>query len=60
MRKPTKTEKAKNRAFREVHKNPPKRVAATKRKKGAKAAQRQMTAIALSKARSRGARIKRP
>lgn len=38
-------------AFREVNANEPKIVAKTRRKKGAKAAQKQKVAIALSKAR---------
>ncbi len=38
-------------AFREVNRNEPKIVAKTRRKKGAKAAQKQKVAIALSKAR---------
>lgn len=40
-------------AFREVNRNEPAIVSKTRRKKGAKAAGRQKTAIALSKARRR-------
>ena len=39
------------RAFSEVMRNPPKVVRKTRRKKGDKAARRQMVAIALAKAR---------
>ena len=53
----TKTERLKNRAFHKVKHDPPKRVARTLRKKGKKAAQKQTVAIALSKARAKGARI---
>lgn len=60
MAKPTKTRKRIDRAMREVHRNPPERVQRTLRKKGPKAAKRQQVAIALSKARKRGARIPRP
>ena len=42
---------------RELKTNPPKVLAKTRRKKGAKAANRQRTAILLSKARSRGADV---
>ena len=42
---------------RELRTNPPKVLAKTRRKKGAKAANRQRTAILLSKARSRGANV---
>ena len=42
---------------RELKHNPPKILAKTRRKKGAKAAARQRTAILLSKARSRGADV---
>ncbi|NIV68727.1 MAG: hypothetical protein GWN41_01120 [Phycisphaerae bacterium] len=55
----TKSRRLINAAFREVKKNPPKRVRATRRKKGKKAATRQEAAIALSKAKARGAIIKR-
>lgn len=57
MPKQSKSEKLKNAAFREVKKNPPARVKRTQRKKGKSAAQKQKVAIALSKARARGARI---
>lgn len=43
----------------ELKKNPPKILAKTRRKKGKAAAERQRKAILLSKARRRGARIKR-
>ena len=59
-KKVTKTQRLKNTAFREVKRNEPKRVAQTRRKKGAKAARRQNIAIALDKARKKGARIKKP
>ncbi len=52
----TKSERAKKRAFHEVKHNPPKVVAKTRAKKGAAAARRQTTAIALAKARRGGAR----
>ena len=45
-------------AFHEVHANEPKAVAATRRKKGSAAAEKQRVAIALSKARAAGARVK--
>ena len=41
----------------ELKTNPPKVLAKTRRKKGVKAANRQRTAILLSKARSRGANV---
>lgn len=41
----------------ELKANPPKILAKTRRKKGAKAANRQRTAILLSKARDRGANV---
>lgn len=44
---------------RELKKNPPRILAITRRKKGVKQANRQRVAILLSKARRRGARIKR-
>ncbi|KKK85136.1 hypothetical protein LCGC14_2776320 [marine sediment metagenome] len=44
---------------RELKKNPPKILAKTRRKRGKAAAERQRVAILLSKARKRGARIKR-
>ena len=43
-------------AFSEVKHNPPQTVAKTRRKKGAKQARKQQIAIALSKARAKGAR----
>lgn len=49
---PRKASKQKlRRAFSEVKRNEPKIVAKTRRKKGAKAANRQKTAIALAKSR---------
>lgn len=45
------------RAFHEVKHNEPRAVAATRRKKGSKAAQKQKIAIALSKARRAGADV---
>ena len=59
-KKITKTRRLKDSAFRELKRNEPKRVAQTRRKKGAKAARRQNIAIALDKARKKGARIKKP
>lgn len=56
----TKSERLKNRAFREVNRNEPARVGRTRRKKGAAVAKRQKVAIALDKARRKGARIKKP
>lgn len=53
----TKSEKFVAEAFRELKKNPPTVVAQTRRKRGPKAARRQEIAIALNKARARGARI---
>lgn len=57
MPKHTKSERIKRRAFHEVKHNEPKVVSQTRAKKGAPAARRQLTAIALSKARRAGARI---
>lgn len=45
------------RAFHEINKNEPTIVKKTRATKGAKAAQKQKVAIALNKARQRGARI---
>lgn len=47
------------RAFREVNRNEPGAVKKTRKKKGKAAAERQRTAIALSKARRAGAGIPR-
>lgn len=58
-KKPTKSRRKVNAAFRELKANPPARVKRTKRKKGKEAARKQTIAIALSKARSKGARIKK-
>lgn len=41
----------------ELKRNPPKILAKTRRKKGAKAAERQRVAILLSKARARGTKV---
>ena len=57
--KRTKSRRKIDAAFREVKKNPPARVKRTKRKKGKEAARKQTIAIALSKARAKGARIKK-
>lgn len=46
-------------AFREVKRDEPSVVAKTRRKKGAKAAEKQKIAIALDKARKAGAKIPR-
>jgi hypothetical protein len=56
-KKMSKTKKKVRAAFREVHRKEPKVVKKTRRKKGAKAARKQKVAIALAKARRRGARI---
>ena len=56
-KKPTKTRRLVRNAFREVTRNEPKAVKRTRRKKGARAAKKQRIAIALRKARRRGARI---
>lgn len=56
-RKKSKSRKTVERSMREVHKNPPARVAKTLRKKGKAAAERQMRAIGMSKARKAGARV---
>lgn len=56
----TKTEKLKNTAFRSVRADEPRRVERTRREKGAAAAERQIRAIALAKARAAGARIPKP
>jgi len=58
-KKQTKTKKILKSVGRELKRNEPKVVAKTRRKKGNAAAKRQKTAILLSKARRRGARIKR-
>lgn len=57
MKKLTKSRKAINRAFREVHRNMPKSVFETFTSKGPEAAEKQRTAIALNKARQRGAKV---
>lgn len=53
----TRSERLVRAAFREVSRDEPRVVARTRRKKGAAAARRQKTAIALSKARAAGADI---
>lgn len=53
----TKTERLKDQTFHEVKHNPPDRVYATEEKRGKKAADKQRIAIALDKARQKGARI---
>lgn len=53
----TKTKRVLRSVGRELKENPPGVLAKTKRKKGAKAAERQRRAILLSKARKRGARV---
>lgn len=59
MAKKSKASKILSSVGRELKKNPPKVLAKTRRKKGAKAAKKQRVAILLSKARKRGARIKK-
>jgi hypothetical protein len=54
--KETKSQKIIHSAFREVHANTPKVVQKTMYKKGPEAAEKQRVAIALSKARAKGAR----
>lgn len=56
-KKGTKTRKLTDAAFAEVLYSPPKAVERTAKKKGKAAAKKQMTAIALDKARRAGARI---
>ncbi len=56
-----KVDKAKLKAaFSEMKKNPPSVLAKTKKKKGAKQAEKQRIAIGLSKARQAGAKIPSP
>lgn len=57
MAKKSKTDRLKGEAFREVTGNVPSRVKQTKRTGGEKAARRQQVAIALNKARRKGAGI---
>lgn len=57
QKKKTKTQQLKEQSFHEVKHNPPDRVYRTEEKYGKKRADKQRTAIALSKARSKGARI---
>lgn len=58
-KKPTKTRRLVRNAFREVARNEPRAVKRTRRKKGARAAKKQRIAIALSKARAKGAKIRK-
>jgi len=53
----TKSEKLVSAAFREIKRNTPSVLGQTARKKGPKARRKQEIAIALNKARARGARI---
>lgn len=55
----TKTQQKVSEAFREVHGQTPSRVKQAMRKQGKVAAERMRTAIALDKARRKGARIPR-
>lgn len=59
MTKLTKSQRLKNAAFRSVRNDEPRRVARTRKERGAAAAERQLRAIALDKARAKGARIPR-
>lgn len=59
MAKKSKTKRILSSVGKELKKNPPKILAKTRRKKGVKAAKKQRVAILLSKARKRGARIKK-
>jgi hypothetical protein len=56
-KKLTKTQKLVKAAFHEVHHNAPHAVALTVAKKGPERAAKQRVAIALNKARSKGAKI---
>lgn len=58
-RKPSKTKRVLRSVGRELKRNPPAILAKTARKKGPAAAERQRKAILLSKARDKGARVKR-
>lgn len=57
MKKKTKAQKILKSVGHELKVNPPRVLAKTRAKKGAKRAQKQKIAILLSKARARGARI---
>lgn len=59
MPKQTKSRRLTNAAFREVRRQEPARVSATRFTDGDAAAERQLRAIALEKARANGARIRR-
>ena len=58
-KKLTKSKRILKAVGRELKKNPPKILAKTRKKKGKKGAEAQRVAILLSKARKRGARIKK-
>lgn len=60
MAKQTSSQKKVKAAFSEVKKNPPKILAKTKKKSGAAKANQQRVAIALSKARAKGANVPMP
>ena len=60
MSKPTKSQRLVTQAFREVRANPPDRVSWTRGVQGDAAAEEQIRAIALDKARKNGARIAGP
>lgn len=60
MKKPTKSQRLTDQAFREVRLQEPARVTATRFYEGNEAAEKQLRAIALDKAREKGARIPRP
>ena len=59
MQKKSKTQKILKSVGKELKQNPPKVLAKTAAKKGAAQAQKQKTAILLSKARKAGAKIKK-
>jgi hypothetical protein len=54
----TKSRRIVRAAFHELHKNPPKVLKSTRKKFGAERARKQRIAIALSKARRAGAKLK--
>lgn len=60
MKKPTKTDRLTDDAFHEVRMSEPARVTATRWYDGDEAAEKQIRAIALEKARERGAKIPKP
>lgn len=59
MAKKSKTKRILSSVGKELKKNPPSILAKTRRKSGKKRAEKQRRAILLSKARKRGARIKK-